>query len=89
MRAVDLGAVVGVAVCCGALARLIVPPTRRLAPRVRPYLASLRGADHGAAAIAGPDAGSRTTLGRLFGPPVLALLRRVGGFLERRNDEHL
>jgi tight adherence protein C len=82
-------AAVSFAVAAAALARLVVPPTRRLAPRVRPYLVAVRGADHATTLVPVAAVTQRTTLGRLFAPPVVALLRRVGGFLERRGDEHL
>jgi tight adherence protein C len=87
---VEVFAVVGVASCCAALARGVVPPTPRLAPRVRPYLLGLAGGDRRAAsAVAGDDGVRRSTFGRLFAPPLVAVLRGLGAFLERRSDEHL
>jgi tight adherence protein C len=92
VTALTLLAVVCTATGCAAIARAVLPPTPRLAPRVRPYLVVLPGAGRGAI---GPGAGpatdrfNRTTIGRLFGPPLLAALRRVGGVLERRSDAHL
>ena len=70
------------------LAAVVVPPTRRLAPRVRPYALTARvrfgrGASVGDL-VAPPSAAS--TLGRIFGPPFAALARRVGRLLERRTD---
>jgi Flp pilus assembly protein TadB len=90
VSALQLAAAAGVASSCVAVARIVVPPTTRLAPRVRPYLVGGRGFDHEPVALVADDARTRrTTLGRLFGPPVRASLRRVGGVLERRSDEHL
>jgi len=90
VSALQLAAAAGVASSCVAVARIVVPPTTRLAPRVRPYLVGGRGFDHEPVALVAHDARTRrTTLGRLFGPPVRASLQRVGGVLERRSDEHL
>jgi Flp pilus assembly protein TadB len=88
MTPVELLSVAGAGVCSAAVARVVVPPTTRLAPRVRPYLVGLTGERSVPDATAGAS-GHRTTLGRLFAPPVLAALRQLGAFLERRTDEHL
>src|SRR5690349_16408986 len=92
MTALALLAVVGTGAGCAAIARLLFPPTPPLAPRVHPYLVVLPGTGRGAMPL-GADATAerfnRTTVGRLFGPPLLAALRRVGGVLERRSDAHL
>lgn len=88
--ALAVSVLTGVAVA--GLARLLVPPTGRLAPRVRPYTtgarASLgRGADVGVLAAAG-SASVAGTLRRLFGPPVAAAVARIaalgGGTPEER-----
>jgi len=89
-------AVVGaasVALLFAGLAGLIVRPTPRLAPRVRPYTiltrASLgRSADVMAAARSSSII-TGGTLRSIFGPPVIALARRVGRLVESRSDEHL
>jgi tight adherence protein C len=69
------------------LSAVLVPPTRRLAPRVRPYTIAARarfgrGVD---SADLTPSAPS-SSVSRLFGPPVLALVQRLGRLLERRTD---
>lgn len=69
------------------VAAVLVPPTRRLAPRVRPYTIGAR-----ARFGRGPDAADLMTstppssVRRLFGPPTLALVQRLGRALERRTD---
>src|SRR4051794_10035106 len=95
MSAVAVLGAAAVAVACAAVARAICPPTTRLGPRLRPYLVALPGRERGAAIAAvalsagpaRPFGGS--TLGRLFGPPAVATLRRLGGMLERRSDANL
>jgi Flp pilus assembly protein TadB len=84
-----LGAAAAVALACASLSRVLVPPTTRLAPRVRPYLVAVRGVDHSTTVAPMRAVAHRTTVGRLFAPPLVALLRRVGRFLERRSDEHV
>jgi Flp pilus assembly protein TadB len=77
-------------VAAAGVAAVLVPPTRRLAPRVRPYTIAAR-----ARFGRGPDsadlaaAASTSSVARLFGPPVLAFTRRVGRLLERRTDAAL
>ncbi len=80
--------VVSAGVAAVGVAAVLVPPTRRLAPRVRPYTIAARarfgrGAD---AADLVPSSRSSSSVVRLFGPPVLALVHRVGRMLERRTD---
>ena len=81
----------GVAVA--AVVALLVRPTPRLAPRVRPYTVSSRaGLGRAPDVVALAHAGapvSATTLGRLFGPPLAALVSRVGRVVDARSDEHL
>src|SRR5262245_57039426 len=69
-------------------AALMVPPSPRLAPRVRPYsLASRSALGRPDLRVAvGPGSG---VLGRLFGPPLQAVLARTGRALEPRPDEQL
>jgi tight adherence protein C len=73
------------------VAAIAVPPTRRLAPRVRPYTISARARfGRGAEAtdlVGAPWPSSSVT--RLFGPPVVACVRRIGRVLERRSDAAL
>jgi len=86
-----------VAACAGvsaaALAQSLFRPTQRLAQRVRPYTVVTR-----SALGRGPDPYGATrpsaavnggTLGRLFGPPLIAFGRRIGRVIESRGDEHL
>lgn len=74
-------------------AGLIVRPTPRLGPRVRPYTLIARSKLGRSADVLGvtrPAPPSTTaTVPRLFGPPLRALVARVGRFVERRSDAHL
>ena len=88
--AVAVGVVGGAVAAVGAAA-LLVPPTRRLAPRVRPYTVAAR-----ARAGRGTDVtdlelapGPGSSVARVFGPPSLALVHRLGRVLERRTDASL
>ena len=94
----DTAVVVGVlsaGVATVGISAALVPPTRRLAPRVRPYTIAARarfgrGIDADDLVTdrrAGPTSSSTVT--RVFGPPLLALLHRVGRLLERRTDAAL
>jgi Flp pilus assembly protein TadB len=88
--AVGVGALSAAVAAAGAAA-VVLPPTRRLAPRVRPYTLVAR-ARFGGGIDAGdaPEAtGAASSVTRLFGPPVLAFVRRIGGLLERRTDAAL
>jgi Flp pilus assembly protein TadB len=70
-------------------AALVHPPTRRLAPRLRPYAVVARSAlGHAPEPITGP-AHAGTTLPRLFAPVLRSGLGRVSHILESRSDEHL
>jgi tight adherence protein C len=73
-------------------AGLLHPPTRRLAPRVRPYALVARSAlGH----LPEPNSTRVTsgagdaTLGRLFGPAIRAAATRLSRTLESRGDAHL
>jgi tight adherence protein C len=87
----DASVVIGVlsaGVAAAGIAALIAPPTRRLAPRVRPYTIATRarfgrGADAGDLLTAPM---SSSTVTRVFGPPFVALVHRLGRLLERRSD---
>jgi tight adherence protein C len=78
---------VGVAAVVG----LVVPPTVRLAPRVRPYALLARSAlgHRDPAGDARPVPAAGTTLTRLFGPPLLAIAARVSRSVESRGDDQL
>jgi tight adherence protein C len=75
------------------IAGLIVRPTPRLAPRLRPYTIVARaGLGRSADVMASARPSSVVTGGTIrsiFGPPVIALARRVGRVVESRSDEHL
>jgi len=75
------------------VAGLLVRPTPRLAPRVRPYTLVARAALGRSADVLGvarPASGEAGgTLRRLFGPPAQAVARWVGRLVESRSDEHL
>jgi Flp pilus assembly protein TadB len=77
-------------VAAAGVGALVVPPTRRLAPRVRPYTIAARARfGRGAEAadlVPGP---ASSTVARLFGPPFVALVRRLGRLLERQSDAAL
>jgi Flp pilus assembly protein TadB len=88
VSAIAVFAAFGIALGCAGIAKVCVPPTPRLAPRLAPYLVALPGRRRDALASA-TDPRFTTTLGRLFGPPGLGLLRRAGALLERRSDDHL
>ena len=73
------------------LAGMVVRPTPRLGPRVRPYTIVTRASlGRSADVIAEPrpvQAGG--TLARLFGPPLTAFGHRLSRLIERRSDESL
>lgn len=74
-----------------ALAAVLVPPTRRLAGRVRPYTLTARtslGRSADVRAVAAPSAGA-STFGRLFGPLVDGLVDRIGRSLDATSEEAL
>lgn len=71
---------------------VLVPPRSRLAGRVRPYTLVTRaslGRSADAFTVASPQAADRSTLGRLFGPPIRAGLRQVGRLVDRHDDAAL
>ena len=79
------------AVTLSAAARLLVPPTPRLAPRVRPYVVAGRSALGRPTAMLELEVVSAGggPIGRVFGPPLRAAARRVGRLVESRTDAHL
>lgn len=85
-----LGALAG-GVAIAALASIIVRPTRRLAPRLRPYTLVARttlGRSPDVLGVARPSmvlGGS--TLRRLFGPILLAVGERFGSLLDGSSEE--
>ncbi len=93
MSALQLLAAGAVGAGLAGVASLCLPPTRRLAPRVRPYAVVARSALGHAPEVAAGDAGgslaTAATLPRLFGPPARAAFRRTSRVIESRGDEHL
>jgi len=92
MNGLALVGAVGVGAGLAGAAAFVRPPTRRLAPRVRPYAVVARTSlghepDRTAQRGSSPLAGA--TLPRLFGPPVRALFGRVSTAIESRGDDHL
>jgi Flp pilus assembly protein TadB len=89
MTAVTYLAAGSLATGVAGLAGIVVPPTPRLAPRVRPYSMRAR------RALGLPEPVARTTatgggaLARLFGPPVRALATRVGRATSAPGDDRL
>lgn len=85
--------VICVGVACAGLGGLVVRPTARLAPRVRPYTLVTRatlGRSADVLAVARPTSAlTGSTFARLFGPPVVALARRLGRLVESRSDDKL
>ncbi len=74
------------------VASLWLPPTRRLAARVRPYAVVARSALGHAPELAPVAEGSpraSATLPRLFGPALRAAAGRVSNAIESRGDDHL
>jgi tight adherence protein C len=87
-----LGAM-SVGLVLAGVAGLVVRPTPRLAPRVRPYTivarAALgRSADVLAAARPSSEV-TGSTMRTIFGPPLLALTGKLGRLVESRSDDHL
>jgi Flp pilus assembly protein TadB len=80
-----------IATGAAALAGVIVPPTPRLAPRVRPYSIRARRA----LGLREPVVGTTTTTGggsaiaRMFGPPVRALAARLGRLTSAGGDDQI
>jgi len=81
----------GIATGLAALAGIAVPPTPRLAPRVRPYSIRARralGLPEPVARTATSNAG-HGAIARLFGPPVRALAARVGRLTSVGSDDQI
>jgi Flp pilus assembly protein TadB len=91
VSAVAVLAAGGVATGAAAFAGLVVPPTPRLAPRVRPYVGRARRALglSDPVAPAGGREQPRTTAGRLFGPPARAAAARFARIGNGRGDDQL
>jgi Flp pilus assembly protein TadB len=72
-------------VAAAGVAALVVRPSRRLGPRVRPYTTATR-ARFGRSVEPGLSS-PESPVARVVGPPATALLRGVGRLLERRADD--
>jgi tight adherence protein C len=85
--ALALGAVSAGVAAVGAAA-MVVPPTRRLAPRVRPYTIVARARFGRSAELSDlvPAGGGGWSVARVFGPLARAALHRVGRAFERRSN---
>lgn len=85
-----LGALFGGLAAAG-LAGLLVPPTPRLAARIRPYtlLARARLGRNADVVTASATMLDRGPFGRLIGPPLRAVVERVSRLIERRSDDAL
>ncbi len=82
MSIVGLFAAIAIGVGAAGVAGFAVPPMTRLGPRVRPYALVSRSAlghrDAHALRTLSPTAVSGGVMTRLFGPPLLALVERLG-----------
>ena len=87
MSALAVMAAVGVGAGFSAGAAVLVPPTPRLAPRVRPYSVTAR-RELGHRDLRGAVPTGRVLAG-LFGPPLRAAASRAGRLLEPRGDTRL
>jgi Flp pilus assembly protein TadB len=89
MDATRLLGVLAAGIAAVGLGALLVPPTRRLAGRVRPYTVVSR-ARYGALSMAADlDPAPTSPVMRVVGPPLRALLARLGRLVERRTDDDL
>lgn len=78
------------AVAVAALAAVLVPPTRRLGPRVRPYSVGARTSLGGSADVSAvADGGAGAVIRGVFGPLVGGLARRLSGLIDQGGDEVL
>lgn len=92
-RTTEVIAVVVTGLVVAAIVRMAVPPTPRLAPRLRPYtVASRASLGRGAGALDTVEAGavlSGGTLMRLLGPPVERLALLVGRLVDNASEQAL
>lgn len=83
-------AAVSSALAVGALMSLLMPATRRLGPRVRPYTISARTALGGSADVgAVADGGVGRAVRGVFGPLVAGLANRLSRLIDQTGDEML
>ena len=92
MSASTLLAAGAVGAGAAGMAAIWKPPTKRLAPRVRPYAVVARSAlGHVPEPLPTADSrlGTGGTLSRLFGPALRSVASVVSNAIESRGDEHL
>jgi tight adherence protein C len=91
MNALDVLAGLAIGAGLAAVASLLRPPTRRLAPRVRPYAVVARTALGHSPEPVHHDVSFATsaTMPRLFGPAVRSAARWMSDRIESRGDDHL
>lgn len=78
------------ALAVGALAAGVVPPTRRLGPRLRPYTIAARTSLGGSADVgAVADGGNGSAIRGVFVPLVAGLANRLSRLLDQAGDETL
>lgn len=83
-------AAIASAIAVVGLASVLIPPTRRLGPRVRPYAIGARTSLGGSADVrAVADGGAGTAIRGVFGPLVGGVARRLSGFIDRGGDDVL
>jgi Flp pilus assembly protein TadB len=84
-------AVLGAAVAAAGCAGMVVRPTTRLAPRVRPYSLVARARLRGDADVLAVTAPVPNGVGvtRVLGPPVVAVVATLGRLFDRRDDAEL
>jgi tight adherence protein C len=82
---------IGAAIAAAGIAALARPPTSRLARRVRPYTRVARARLQGDADLVAvtPPLPVRSTVARIFVPPVMAVAARVAALVDRRDDDAL
>lgn len=82
-------AAIAVGTACAALAAIVVRPTARLAPRLRPYTVVTRARVGRSADVVDPRGGARGAVGGVVVPPLRAAARTVGRLLQSQSDDEL
>lgn len=91
MTLLELLAASGVGIGAAGVAAILRPPSSRLARRVRPYAVLSRSSlgHHDAPSSVMPVSASGGVLLRLFGPPLAALIARIGPSADGRGADKL
>lgn len=81
----------GAAVAAAGVAAMVVPPTSRLAQRVRPYTRVARARLQGDADLVAltPTPSAHGTVARIFVPPLTGAVSRLASLVDRRDDAAL